>query len=81
MKEVKMPVKSGKISLNTQGNNDICNITKELSHLITNSELISGVLTVFAPSSTSGLTTIEFEPGAVADLKRVFEELVPSNKP
>jgi secondary thiamine-phosphate synthase enzyme len=81
MKEVKMPVKSGKISLNTHGNTDICNITKELSHLITNSELISGVLTVFAPSSTSGLTTIEFEPGAVADLKRVFEELVPSNKP
>ncbi|TSA47503.1 MAG: YjbQ family protein, partial [Chloroflexi bacterium] len=32
------------------------------------------------PSSTSGLTTVEFELGAVADLKRMFEELAPSGR-
>ena len=37
-------------------------------------------MTVFCPSSTSALTTVEYEPGAVADLKRMFEELVPSGK-
>ena len=42
--------------------------------------LSSGTLTVFCPSSTSGLTTVEYEPGAVADLKRMFEELVPSGR-
>jgi secondary thiamine-phosphate synthase enzyme len=33
-----------------------------------------------SPSSTSALTTVEFEPGAVADLKRMLEELVPADR-
>jgi len=75
-----MPVKTGSISLSTRGNTDICNITKELENLVVDSSLKSGTLTVFCSSSTSGLTTVEFEPGAVADLKRMFEELVPSKR-
>jgi len=75
-----MPVKTGSISLNTRGNTDICDITKELERLVVESGLKSGTLTVFCPSSTSGLTTVEFELGAVADLKRMFEELAPSGR-
>jgi secondary thiamine-phosphate synthase enzyme len=75
-----MPVKTGNISLNTKGNTDIYNITAELERLLSGSQLTSGTLTVFCPSSTSGLTTVEFEPGAVADLKRMFEELLPSGR-
>lgn len=76
-----MPVKTGNIFLNTLSNTDICDITKELERIILESSLTSGIMTVFCPSSTSGLTTVEFEPGAVADLKRMFEELVPSGRP
>jgi secondary thiamine-phosphate synthase enzyme len=75
-----MPVKTGSISLNTRGNTDIHDITNELARLVTETGLKSGTVTVFCPSSTSGLTTVEFEPAAVADLKRMFEELVPSNR-
>jgi secondary thiamine-phosphate synthase enzyme len=75
-----MPVKTGNISLNTRGNTDIHDITNELARLVTETGLKSGIVTVFCPSSTSGLTTVEFEPGAVADLKRMFEELVPSGR-
>ena len=75
-----MPVKTGNISLNTHGNIDIQDITGQLVRLVEQSGLKSGTLTVFCPSSTSGLTTVEFEPGAVADLQRMFEELVPSNR-
>jgi secondary thiamine-phosphate synthase enzyme len=75
-----MPVKTGNISLTTHGNTDICNITKELERLVVESGITSGTLTVFCPSSTSGLTTVEFEPGAVADLKRMFEQLLPSKQ-
>jgi secondary thiamine-phosphate synthase enzyme len=35
------------------------------------------VATVFVVGSTAGITTIEFEPGAVSDLNRMFEELAP----
>jgi secondary thiamine-phosphate synthase enzyme len=75
-----MTVKTASISLNTQGNTDIHDLTPELSRLVEQSGLKNGTLTVFCPSSTSGLTTIEFEPGAVTDLKRMFEELVPSKQ-
>jgi secondary thiamine-phosphate synthase enzyme len=75
-----MPVKTGSISLNTRGNTDIHDITNKLARLVTETGLKSGTVTIFCPSSTSGLTTVEFEPGAVADLKRMFEELVPSNR-
>jgi secondary thiamine-phosphate synthase enzyme len=75
-----MSIKTGSISLNTHGNTDIHDITNELVRLVLESGLKSGIVTVFCPSSTSGLTTVEFEPGAVADLKRMFEELVPSNR-
>jgi secondary thiamine-phosphate synthase enzyme len=75
-----MSVKSGSISLNTQGGTDILNITGQLIQLVAESGLHSGIVTIFCPSSTSGLTTIEYEPGAVSDLKRLFEELVPAGR-
>ncbi len=75
-----MAVKTGSLNLNTRGNTDIHDITRPLSQLVEESGLHAGTVTVFCPSSTSGLTTVEFEPGAVADLQRLFEELVPANK-
>jgi len=75
-----MPVKTGSLTLQTKGDADVHDITRQLAQLVAGSGLSSGTLTVFCPSSTSGLTTVEYEPGAVADLKRMFEELVPSGR-
>ena len=75
-----MSVKTGNIAIKTRGNTDILDITRELEHLLAESGLKSGSLTVFCPSSTSGVTTVEYEPGAVSDLKGMFEELVPSKR-
>jgi secondary thiamine-phosphate synthase enzyme len=75
-----MPVKTGSISLNTRGNTDVHDITGELVRIVLESGIKSGTATIFCPSSTSGLTTVEYELGAVADLKRMFEELAPSNR-
>ncbi len=75
-----MPVLTRFIQLNTRGNVDTHDITDEVAGAVRESGLGSGTATIFCPSSTSGLTTIEFEPGALADLQRMFEELVPSNR-
>jgi secondary thiamine-phosphate synthase enzyme len=75
-----MTAKTGSLTLNTKGHTDIFDITGEVARLVEGSGLQSGIVTVFCPSSTSGLTTVEFEPGAVADLKRLFEDLVPANR-
>lgn len=75
-----MSVKNFSISLSTRGDADIHDITDQLAKLISNSGLASGTATVFCPSSTSALTTIEYESGALSDLRRLFEEIVPPNR-
>jgi len=73
-------VVSKKLSLQTRGNGDTQDITDAVARAVRESGLKSGAVTLFCASSTSGLTTIEFEPGAVADLQRVFEEVVPPGR-
>ena len=75
-----MTVKTSSISLSTQGNADIRDITDQLANAVATSGLTAGTATVFCPSSTSALTTIEFEGGALSDLRRLFEEIVPLNR-
>jgi secondary thiamine-phosphate synthase enzyme len=75
-----MTVKTGSISLSTHGNADIHDITDQIANVISKSGLKAGTVTVFCPSSTSALTTIEYESGAVSDLKRLFEEIIPQDR-
>jgi thiamine phosphate synthase YjbQ (UPF0047 family) len=63
-----MSVKSASIQLNTQGNADIHDITDQVKGAVQESGLQNGLVTVFCPSSTSALTTIEYESGALNDL-------------
>ncbi|MGW8249166.1 MAG: YjbQ family protein, partial [Anaerolineales bacterium] len=75
-----MAVYTSDIQLNTRGNADIINITDEVKRAVKVSKVQNGVVTVFCPSSTSALTTIEYESGAVSDLKRLFNEIVPPDR-
>lgn len=71
-----MPIITSSISLSTRGNADIHDITDEVIELVGRSGLQSGIVTLFCPSSTSGITTIEFEPGCLSDLRRLLDEIV-----
>jgi secondary thiamine-phosphate synthase enzyme len=75
-----MSVISVSIKLSTSGNADIQDITHEIARLILKSELNDGIVTLFCPSATSGLTTIEFEAGCLSDLRRLFDEIVAPNR-
>lgn len=75
-----MMVKTGSIALTTRGDTDIHDITDPIANVISQSGLKTGTVTVFCSSSTSALTTIEYESGAVSDLKRLFEEIIPQNR-
>lgn len=76
-----MPVKTETIALHTQGHGDMHDITQPAQEALRRSGLRTGVMTLFCPSSTSALTTIEFEAGALVDLRRLFDEIVPPNRP
>jgi secondary thiamine-phosphate synthase enzyme len=75
-----MPVITGSITLSTRGNADIHDITDQVRQLVTQSKLKNGIATLFCPSSTSALTTIEYEPGCLSDLRRLFDEIIPPNR-
>jgi len=75
-----MAVKTFSLSLNTRGDADIHDITDAIAQQVSQSGLKNGTVTVFCPSATSGLTTIEFESGALSDLRRLFDEIVPQNR-
>jgi secondary thiamine-phosphate synthase enzyme len=59
----------------TKGQGDAHDITDAVTQAV--KDISNGIVTVFVVGSTAGITTIEFEPGAVADLNQVFEDLAP----
>ena len=73
-------IKTASIELRTQGNAQILEITREVGQAIQDSTLTSGIVTVFCPSATSGITTIEHESGVVKDFQRLFDEIAAENR-
>ena len=61
----------------TRGQGDAHDVTDLVVSAVAESQLSAGIATVFVVGSTAAVTTIEFEPGVVADLNRVFEALAP----
>nr|WP_321496563.1 secondary thiamine-phosphate synthase enzyme YjbQ [uncultured Methanolobus sp.] len=72
-----MAVYSASFGIETQGNADIIDITPDVSDLVTLSGLNDGIVLVYIPGSTSAVTTIEYEPGLIHDLKAALERLAP----
>jgi len=70
-------VKTFRIQVNTKGRTDIVDITGGVSEAVSRSGMANGLATVFVPGSTAGVSTVEFEPGLVHDLKEAWERLVP----
>jgi secondary thiamine-phosphate synthase enzyme len=75
-----MMVKTASIALSTKGNADFHDITGELQKIVSGESLRAGTVTAFCGSSTSALTTIEYESGALSDLRRLFDEIIPEGR-
>ncbi len=71
-----MSVKTVSLEFSTRGNADIVDITDQVSASIGETGLANGTVTIFCPSSTSAVTTIEHENGCFSDLRRLFDEIV-----
>jgi secondary thiamine-phosphate synthase enzyme len=72
---------SDRILVRTRGDGDVVDITGETGRAITNCGLKNGIATLFVMGSTAGLTTVEYEPGLVADLGDAFERVAPRDVP
>ena len=76
-----MTVSSQVLELSTQGDGDMIDITDGVAEAVRESGLQAGTVTVFCPSATSALTTIEYEDGSLRDLRRLFDELADPSRP
>jgi len=61
----------------TKGQGDAHDISNRVAAAVTESGCLAGLATIFVVGSTAAVTTIEFEPGAVADLNQLFDALAP----
>jgi len=67
-------------SLESQGRDDIHDITGEVRKIVGSSKISSGTVNIHVPHSTAAITTIEYESGAVSDLKETIRELIPEGR-
>jgi len=74
-------ITTGKLTFDTGGDGEVTDITPQVAEMVSASDISEGTATVFVTGSTAGVTTIEYEPGLVADLKEAWQRLVPKGAP
>jgi secondary thiamine-phosphate synthase enzyme len=70
-------VHSGELSFSTQGDSDVIDITADVQRIVAAGPVADGLVTAFVRGSTAAITTMEFEPGGVADLRDLLDRLIP----
>jgi secondary thiamine-phosphate synthase enzyme len=74
-------VHTGLLRIETEGEGQIVDLTEGVLAVVRQSEVSQGVVSVFVTGSTAAITTMEYEPGGVEDLRETLERLVPRSRP
>jgi secondary thiamine-phosphate synthase enzyme len=72
-----MALHAGLLRLSTPGDGAIVDLTEGVRSVVRRSEVADGVAVVFAVGATVAVTTMEHEPGGVADLQALLDRLIP----
>lgn len=70
-------IETVQIELQSTGHCDVRDVTRSIGDALKTTGMQEGQVLVFVPGSTAGVTTVEFEPGLVKDLKEFFQKLIP----
>jgi secondary thiamine-phosphate synthase enzyme len=70
-------VHSGELGFSTRGDSDVIDITADVQRVVADGPVAEGLVTAFVRGSTAAITTMEFEPGGVADLRDLVNRLIP----
>lgn len=73
-----MTVHGGMLRLQTAGDGEVVDITAGVARVAQTAGVDRGLVTVCAVGSTLAITTIEYEPGVVTDLRAMLERLIPA---
>jgi secondary thiamine-phosphate synthase enzyme len=74
---VKVVTKS--FAVESDGENQVIDVTEEVQKAISAADVLDGVATVFVVGSTAAITTMEFEPGLVKDFPEMLERVAPKS--
>ncbi len=74
-----MTVITKAIKINSNGENDMVDITDQTLKAVHETNLKDGIVTVFVSGSTGAITTIEYEPGLRSDFPKMLNRIVPRN--
>ena len=67
------------IDFQTKGNAEMTDLTAKVAAAVERSELLSGVVVIFASGATGAVTTIEYEPGLAEDMSDALERIAPKD--
>lgn len=76
-----MKVYGKEIQFTSTGHSDMENITHEVQKTIMEANIKEGLVNVSVIGSTASVTTIEFEPALIEDMKEFLENLVSEKNP
>ncbi len=62
----------------TRGDTDVIDITGEVRRVVEEAGVGDGLALAFVRGSTAAISTMEFEPGGVHDLREMVERLIPA---
>ncbi len=72
-----MKISSETLERQTSADTDLIDLTEAVERIVDRSGVSEGTVTVFVPGSTASVTTIEFEEGALSDLREAIERIAP----
>ena len=73
-----MSVLTKVITVSSNGENDMIDITRQTDESIKASGLKDGIVTIFVSGSTASITTIEYEVGLKKDFPKMLARIAPS---
>jgi secondary thiamine-phosphate synthase enzyme len=73
-------VHGGLLRTSTPGDGAIVDLTDGVRSVVRRAGVEAGVASVFAVGSTAAVTTMEHEPGGVADLRALLDRLIPAGE-
>ncbi len=73
-----MRAKTTELRRSTRGDGDAIDLTPDVQRAVEEAGPGEGQITIFVRGSTAAITTMEFEPGGIHDLREMLERLIPS---
>ena len=70
-----------KLQITTREEGDIIDLTPGIRAVVGESGIAEGMVHIFITGSTAAVTTIEYEPGVLSDLKRALSVVAPDGIP